>query len=114
MRLWTRALLSALLALGATQIALHDGKSRAPARLAKNVVKEVRYHCEPHPATNDARTCVSDRAAHRIASTPLAPAYPTHEKIPSVNLDASESGCFTVGLDVVRLLPTSRAPPALS
>lgn len=114
MRYWMRSSFSALLALGLAQIALLGGKPRVHPHPARSTIAAVRYHCDAHPVTNDAQTCVSDQIPQRLASTALAPAYPTFEKIPCVNLDASESGCFTVGLDVVRLLPTSRAPPALS
>src|SRR5512132_1102158 len=98
MRLWTRATFSALLAFGVAQFAPVDGQSRTPERPASSTVEAARYHCDPHPVTNDARTCVSDRIPQRLTSTPLIPAYPTYEKIPCVNLDASASGCFTVGL----------------
>lgn len=114
MSVFTRATFSALLAFVLAQLALGEDRPRPLDRLANHVAESVQYQGEPHAVTYEARTWVSDRAADRFTATPFAPTRPTNQKIRCVNIRASEPGSFTIGTDVVSLLPPSRAPPAFS
>jgi hypothetical protein len=114
MSICTRATFSALLTFVLAQLTLGEDRPRPLDRLANHVTESVHYHGEPHAATYEARTFLFDRSADRFSATPFAPSYPTNPKILCVNVQASEAGCFDAGIDVVLLLPPSRAPPVIS
>jgi hypothetical protein len=114
MSICTRATFSALLTFVLAQLTLGEDRPRPLDRLANHVTESVHYHGEPHAATYEARTFLFDRSADRFSATPFAPSYPTNPKILCVNVQASEAGCIDAGMDVVLLLPPSRAPPVIS
>lgn len=111
-----RALFFASLALVVGQLAL-PGRASTPgnAEASAPVFEPVQVHHEPHPASYGARSWHPDRPTDRVGDAPFAPSSRARSRplspVEIQPVEPSRSGSSTLAF---RLLPPSRAPPALS